>query len=105
MAANEVGDAQRRIAWERAKPPAHEEYRDATGERFYRIVMAIYKKMTQGRDTLEVLTTSQKLAHRIAREVENSFNGQAHYSWSDDDGASLAIVKVASSGAKVKKSR
>ena len=34
------------IAWERAKARAHEEYPDATGERYYRIVMAIYKKMT-----------------------------------------------------------
>ena len=33
-------------AWERAKERAREEYPDATGERFYRIVMAIYKKMT-----------------------------------------------------------
>ncbi len=33
------------IAWERAKARAREEYPDATGDRFYRIVMAIYKKM------------------------------------------------------------
>jgi hypothetical protein len=30
---------------ERAKARAREEYPDATGKRFYRIVMAIYKKM------------------------------------------------------------
>ncbi len=34
------------IAWERAKARAREQYPDATGERFYRIVMSIYKKMT-----------------------------------------------------------
>lgn len=45
--------------------------------------------------TLEVLTTSQKLAHRIAREVEKAFGGHAHFSWSDDDGSLLAAVEVA----------
>ena len=34
------------IAWERAKARAREQYPNASGERFYRIVMAIYKKMT-----------------------------------------------------------
>ena len=34
------------------------------------------------RGTLEVLTTSQKLAHRIARELEKAFGGRAHYEWS-----------------------
>jgi len=33
-------------AWERAKLAARRQYPDATGERFYRIVMHIYKKMT-----------------------------------------------------------
>ena len=51
-------------------------------------------------DTLEVLTTSQKLAHRIAREVEKSFRGRAHFSWSDDDGSLLATVKIASNQSK-----
>jgi NMD protein affecting ribosome stability and mRNA decay len=49
---------------------------------------------------LEVLTTSQKLAHRIAREVEKAFGGHAHFSWSDDDGTLLASVKFASSRQK-----
>ncbi len=44
--------------------------------------------------TLEVLTTSQKLAHRIAREVEKAFAGRAHFSWSDDDGSLLAVVEL-----------
>lgn len=34
------------LAWERAKEIARREYPDATGARFYRIVMGIYKKMT-----------------------------------------------------------
>lgn len=39
----------------------------------------------------EVLTTSQKLAHRIGRELEKAFGGNAQYHWSDSDG-SLAVV-------------
>jgi hypothetical protein len=39
---------------------------------------------------LEVLTTSQKLAHRIAREMEKAFGGIASYAWSDGDGRLLA---------------
>lgn len=35
---------------------------------------------------LEVLTTSQKLAHRIAHELEKAFGGKARYAWSDTDG-------------------
>jgi len=35
---------------------------------------------------LEVLTTSQKLAHRIARELEKAFGGRASYSWWEHDG-------------------
>ena len=35
-------------------------------------------------DALEVITTSQKLAHRIARELEKAFGGRATYAWSDD---------------------
>ena len=34
-------------------------------------------------ETLEVLTTSQKLAHRIARELQKAFGGRARYTWSD----------------------
>ena len=35
---------------------------------------------------LEVLTTSQKLGHRIARELEKAFGGRSHYVWSERDG-------------------
>jgi hypothetical protein len=34
------------IAWERAKDAARRQYPDVHGARFYKIVMAIYKKMT-----------------------------------------------------------
>lgn len=39
---------------------------------------------------LEVVTTSQKLAHRIARELAKAFKGTVTYHWSDADGRLLA---------------
>lgn len=33
---------------------------------------------------LEVLTTSQKLAHRIAHELKKAFGGRTTYAWADD---------------------
>jgi hypothetical protein len=33
---------------------------------------------------LEVLTTSQKLAHRIVNELKKILGGRATYEWSDD---------------------
>ena len=33
---------------------------------------------------LEVLTTSQKLAHRLAHELKKAFGGRVTYLWSDD---------------------
>jgi hypothetical protein len=45
MAVNMVSTPEEEIAWERAKARAREQYLDATGECFYRIVMAIYRKM------------------------------------------------------------
>jgi len=44
--------------------------------------------------TLEVLTTSQKLAHRIARELEKEFGGRATYQWKDEDGMLLTVWKA-----------
>ena len=41
--------------------------------------------------TIEVLTTSQKLAHRIARELRKAFQGGVSYDWSDEDGRLLAV--------------
>jgi hypothetical protein len=33
---------------------------------------------------LEVLTTSQKLAHRISHELKKAFGGRTTYNWADD---------------------
>ena len=41
------------------------------------------------RAALEVLTTSQKLAHRIGRELSKTFGGHAAYRWADRDGSLL----------------
>lgn len=41
-------------------------------------------------DALEVLTTSQELAHRIAHELSKAFRGTVTYRWSDADGRLLA---------------
>lgn len=38
------------------------------------------------RSGLEILTTSQKLAHRMARELEKAYGGRAHYTWTDREG-------------------
>lgn len=35
-------------------------------------------------DMVEVITTSQKLAHRIVHELKKAFRGRASYAWSDD---------------------
>ena len=35
-------------------------------------------------DAIEVLTTSQKLAHRVAHEIKELLNGEVTYRWSDD---------------------
>ncbi|MEB2285124.1 MAG: hypothetical protein OZ922_10650 [Myxococcales bacterium] len=41
--------------------------------------------------SVNVLTTSQKLAHRVAREIEKLFGGRATYRWSSNDGSLTAI--------------
>jgi len=35
-------------------------------------------------DALEIITTSQKVAHRIVRELKKLYRGRARYEWSDD---------------------
>jgi len=35
-------------------------------------------------DMIEIVTTSQKLAHRIVHELKKLFRGRAAYRWSDD---------------------
>lgn len=36
---------------------------------------------------LELMTTSQKLAHRVAHELQKAFGGSTTYAWSDRDGS------------------
>ena len=48
------------------------------------------------RDALEVLTTSQKLAHRIVHELKKLLGGKATYAWSDD-GSLFATLRPARS--------
>lgn len=50
--------------------------------------------------TLEVLTTSQKLAHRIARELKKAFGGRSTYAWSDRDGTLSATWRKEGAGAR-----
>jgi hypothetical protein len=38
---------------------------------------------------LEVLTTSQKLAHRIGQQIEKLLGGRVRYHWDEDDGCLL----------------
>jgi hypothetical protein len=45
MPVNVVRSLEEEQAWERAKEIARQEYPHAQGERFYRIVMGIYKRM------------------------------------------------------------
>jgi NMD protein affecting ribosome stability and mRNA decay len=49
-----------------------------------RRVVSIDELGSTGADGLEVLTTSQKLAHRIAHELKKLLGGSATYSWQDD---------------------
>ena len=39
---------------------------------------------------LEIITTSQKLAHRVVNELRKAFGGRASYAWSDRDGSLFA---------------
>lgn len=47
--------------------------------------------ITRRASALEVLTTSQKLTHRLARELEKAFGGRATYRWSSSDGTLRAV--------------
>lgn len=53
---------------------------------------------------LKLLTTSQKLAHRIVNEVAKAFGGKPRFAWSDEDGTLLARLTVSAkrSGRKTK---
>jgi ribosome-associated translation inhibitor RaiA len=47
--------------------------------------------MERTEDGLEVLTTSQKLAHRIARSLTKGFGGQTEYHWTEPHGQLFAV--------------
>jgi len=47
--------------------------------------------MQKRKGGFEIHTTSQKLAHRIARELHKAFGGEVTYSWNDNDGALRAV--------------
>jgi ribosome-associated translation inhibitor RaiA len=42
-------------------------------------------------ESIEVLTTSQKLAHRIARELGKAYGGESLYRWNPEDGSLHAV--------------
>jgi NMD protein affecting ribosome stability and mRNA decay len=44
----------------------------------------------EGADGIEIETTSQKLAHRIACELAKAFGGRSRFAWSDRGGRLLA---------------
>jgi len=52
----------------------------AAGDQPERRIVALTRRGA----SMEVLTTSQKLAHRIVRELLKAFKGRATYAWSDD---------------------
>lgn len=47
-------------------------------------------EIARGKEGLEVMSTSQKLAHRLVREIEKAFGGRSSYRWSDSDGSLTA---------------
>lgn len=49
-----------------------------------RRIVSIDSIEVDGGQGLEVLTTSQKLTHRIAHELKKLMGGRASYNWSDD---------------------
>jgi len=53
-------------------------------------------------EQLEILTTSQKLAHRIAHELAKAFGGKPRFQWSDADGTLFARLQVGKNGRRRK---
>ena len=45
----------------------------------------------RNRSGIEVLTTSQRLAHRIVKELKKAFRGRASYHWDEGDGSLYAV--------------
>jgi hypothetical protein len=58
-----------------------------------RRIVSIDAIESRDEQALEVLTTSQKLTHRIAHELKKVFGGRTSYNWSDD-GTLFAIWEL-----------
>lgn len=54
---------------------------------------------------LEVVTSSQKLAHRVARELEKAFGGRATYRWDADDGSLRAVWSASAAAPRARAGR
>ena len=65
MPTNVVRTPEEEIAWRRAKARAREEYPDAKDERFYRVAMAIYKKLINYKPLSSGATAKAAAARRM----------------------------------------
>jgi hypothetical protein len=48
-------------------------------------------RMERTRHGFEILTTSQKLAHRIGRELQKAFGGRTRFTWTTPEGSLEAV--------------
>jgi len=69
-----------------------------------RRIVSIDTIVSKDEKALEVLTTSQKLTHRIAHELKKLFGGRTSYNWSDD-GTLFAIWEFDKRKPKAKRPR
>lgn len=51
-------------------------------------------------DSIEILTTSQKLAHRIVRSIQKAYGGEAEFKWTEPHGELYAVWARAEAGAE-----
>lgn len=65
MPASVISTPEDEMAWERAKARAREQYPDVTGDRFYRIVLTIFKKMTRDQPLSSPATDKAAAARRM----------------------------------------
>ncbi|HUO06273.1 MAG TPA: hypothetical protein VMU16_13835 [Candidatus Binataceae bacterium] len=66
MPVNVVRTPEDEAAWERAKEIVRAEYPDAHGERFYRLVMGIFKKMAHYQPMGEQRSMRRNRRRRVA---------------------------------------
>ncbi len=65
MPVNVVRTPQEEMAWERAKARVQEQYPEASGEHFYRLVMTIYKKIAHYEPQRSAATERLAAARRM----------------------------------------